>query len=125
MIENPNQIVIKQYDTFAISCEYSDDEGTPIALDDLTITADFMNTAGTVVDSFIVAITDAAAGLFDLITTKDRFDPGTYRTDLLITHATGRVSSDTLTVTIVPAVTAPRSAGFGHQPMQNMQNEGR
>lgn len=106
----PEQISIKQYDTLAISCEYMDDDGMPIALDAVSIYADMQSMAGVVVDRLAVTVVDNELGRFVLTPTKDSFDTGTYKIDLLFESALTRqrVSSETFMLTITSAVTAPR-----------------
>lgn len=104
------QISVKQYDTLAISCEYLDDEGMPLSIANIAIHADMQSMAGVVVDRLSVDIIDIEAGRFELLPTVQKFEPGTYKIDVLFEGMSGhRVSSETFMLTISPAVTAPRS----------------
>lgn len=107
------QISVKQYDTLAISCQYTNDDGTPIALGAVSIAADMQSMAGVVVDRLAVTVTDNNAGRFELLPTVSKFDVGTYKIDVLFEQNERRVSSETFMLNITSAVTAPRPLAGG------------
>ena len=102
------QISVKQYDTLAIHCEYSDDDGTPLSIAGVAVYADMQSMAGVVVDRLSVDIIDIDNGRFELIPSVDAYAPGTYKIDVLFEQNGRRVSSETFMLTVNTAVTAPR-----------------
>lgn len=106
-IEN-KPITFKQFDTFAISCEYTSDDDVALPLGDVLIYADMQSMAGVMVDRLAVTIIDNEAGLFELMPTVQAFGAGTYKIDILFEQNGRRVSSETFMLNITSAVTVPR-----------------
>lgn len=102
------QISVKQYDTLAIHCEYSDDDGTPLSIAGVAIYADMQNMAGVVVDRLSVDIIDIDTGRFELVPSAPSYEVGTYKIDVLFEQDGRRVSSETFMLSVTSAVTKPR-----------------
>lgn len=105
-----SQLTIKEYDTLAIVCEYQDDDGTPLNLDDTTIIADINATSGGLKESLSVDIS-SELGRFTLSRTVDHLALGSYRIDILFTNTvTGRrVASETFALNVDKSITLPRA----------------
>lgn len=102
------QISVKQYDTLAIHCEYTDDDGVPLSIKGVAIYADMQNMAGVVIDRLGVDIIDMDNGRFELLPSVPSFEPGTYKIDVLFEQNGRRVSSETFMLSVTSAVTKPR-----------------
>lgn len=108
--KTPSVICIKEYDTVAISCEYLQDDGTPINLNDIKITADLKPQSSGSFYMMSVDRVDAAQGRFVLSPNTERLDVGAYQIDVLFERISTerRVSSDTFILQVNAAVTTPR-----------------
>ena len=98
---------IKQFDSIAISCAYSDDTGAPRNLSGVTILSQIRSPSGALISDMVVSITDAAGGLFTMRPAADKLPVGVHNVDVLFEINAQRVASETFTLTIVSAVTTP------------------
>ena len=98
---------IKQYDTIVLTCRYSDTLNEPRSLTGITIKSQIRSKMGALIDTLSVDIVDSGAGVFTLKPGISPLPIGSHIVDILLTDATGAAHSDTFTLNIIPAVTAP------------------
>ena len=98
---------IKQFDSIAISCCYTGLDGAVMDLSGVSIASQIRTNSGALVCDMVVSITDAAGGLFTMRPSVDRLPVGRHNVDVLFSINDQRVASETFTLTIDPAVTAP------------------
>lgn len=98
---------VKQYDTIVLTCTYSDSLNKPRSLDGITIKSQIRSKMGVLIDTLIVDLIDSSAGVFTLTPGITPLPIGIHSIDILFTDATGAAHSETFTLSIVPAVTAP------------------
>lgn len=98
---------IKEYDTVVIACQYVDDDKAPISLEGIEIKAEMRTSSGHLIDAFEIAIDDAEQGRFTLKPKLDKLPTGPISTDVLFIKNSSRISSQTFTMTVYPAVTRP------------------
>ena len=110
MIDAPKRIEFKQYDSIQFVCNMINDDGTRYDLTGVTLFADIASTAGEVVDTMQIDITDAAAGMFVLTPNKTAYGVGKYSVEVLIQCSDGvyKSSDNTFDFYIKRAITAPR-----------------
>ena len=104
-----NDINIKEYDTLALVCDYQNDNGVLISLDNVTVTADIQSTVGQLIEPLNVRKMPET-GRFALLRDTSHLPFGQYRIDILFTSdITGRrVASETFNINVHRAVTSPR-----------------
>lgn len=98
---------IKEYDTVVIACQYLDDNKAPISLESIEIKAEMRGSSGDLIDTFVVTIDDYLQGKFTLKPTLDKLPTGPVSIDVLFAKGDSRLSSQTFTMTVHPAVTKP------------------
>ena len=98
---------IKQYDSIAITCSYTDVDGTAKDLRGVSIASQIRANSGALISDMGISITDAAGGLFTMRPSADHLPIGRHNIDVLFSINGQRVASNTFTITIDPAVTAP------------------
>ena len=98
---------IKQFDSIAITCSYTGLDGAAKDLSGVSIASQIRTNSGALVSDMVVSITDAAGGLFTMRPAADNLPAGRHNVDVLFTINDQRVASNTFTLTIDPAVTAP------------------
>ena len=105
-----SQLNIKEYDTLAIVCEYQDDDGSLLDLNNMTIIADINATSGGFKEPLNVDVS-SELGRFTLSRTAEYLPLGSYRIDILFTNTdTGRrVASETFALNVNKAITLPRA----------------
>ena len=96
---------IKEYDSVTIHCQYLDDNDLPLSLADIQIKAELRGISGKLVDTLEVTIDDLDNGRFTLRPTVSPLPVGALNADALFTKHGKRVSSETFTITVHPAVT--------------------
>jgi len=104
-------IEMKEWDTLSLSCEYTEDDGTPINLTDICIGAEIRKFYGGTPIFMKVVIVDSAGGKFILEIEKDRLLPSNYKVDLLFQDKIdlATLSSETFGIKVLPAITTPEA----------------
>lgn len=102
-----NGINIKEYDTFALACDYTDDMGKAISLDDLDITADMQSSS---LSEQLTVTKMPETGRFTLSRVADHLPFGQYQIDILFStaHTRHRVASETFNINVNRAITKYR-----------------
>lgn len=110
MSDYSKQVIVKEYDTIDIRCQYLDDNGYAVSLNEVTVLADVRSMAGKLVDHLTVTITEPLAGKFEIQPSLDHIPVGFYQIDILFinTITNTRVASETFRLDVKAAVTAPR-----------------
>jgi hypothetical protein len=98
---------IKEYDTVVIACQYLDDAKAPISLEGIEIKAEMRGSSGELVGTLIVVDDDIENGKFTLKPALNKLPTGPVSIDVLFSKDGSRMSSQTFTMTVYPAVTKP------------------
>ncbi|WP_230656870.1 phage baseplate upper protein [Psychrobacter sp. I-STPA10] len=98
---------IKEYDTLTIACQYLDDDKQPLSIADIEIKSEMRGPSGHLVDTLAVRIDDIEQGRFTLSPTLEKLPTGTHKLDILFIKQGQRISSQTFTIVVHPAITKP------------------
>ena len=104
------EVIIKQYDSVALHCQYSDDNGNPLTLVGTKVNSDIKSADGEYTRQLEVKIIDEVKGEFVLMSTSISLAPTKYSIDVLFEDikTERRIASETFILNVHEAVTVPR-----------------